>query len=53
MGLSQGVTLALTSSKESELQTVAALFAQGKIEELRAEMQVAPFRSRTPELLNF
>ena len=35
-GLVHGITTALTSSKESELQTVAALFAQGKIEELRA-----------------
>ena len=35
-GLVQGITTALASNKESELQTVAALFAQGKIEELRA-----------------
>ncbi len=35
-GLVHGITTALASSKESELQTVAALFAQGKIEELRA-----------------
>ncbi len=35
-GLVHGLTTALASSKESELQTVAALFAQGKIEELRA-----------------
>ena len=36
-GLTQGVTTALTSSKESELQTTAALFAAGQIETLRAE----------------
>jgi prepilin-type N-terminal cleavage/methylation domain-containing protein len=35
-GLVHGITTALASTKESELQTVAALFAQGKIEELRA-----------------
>jgi prepilin-type N-terminal cleavage/methylation domain-containing protein len=35
-GLVHGITTALASNKESELQTVAALFAQGKIEELRA-----------------
>ena len=36
-GLTQGVTTALTSSKESELQTTAALYAAGLIETLRAE----------------
>jgi prepilin-type N-terminal cleavage/methylation domain-containing protein len=36
-GLTQGVTMALTSSKESELQTTAALLAAGLIETLRAE----------------
>ena len=36
-GLTHGITTALGSSKESELQTIAALFAQGKIELLRAE----------------
>jgi prepilin-type N-terminal cleavage/methylation domain-containing protein len=40
-GLTQGVTTALTSSKESELQTTAALFAAGQIETLRAEGGVA------------
>jgi len=35
-GLTLGITTALGSSKESEWQSVAALFAQGKIEELRA-----------------
>jgi prepilin-type N-terminal cleavage/methylation domain-containing protein len=37
VGLTQGVTLALSSSKESEQQTSAALFAAGVIESLRAE----------------
>jgi prepilin-type N-terminal cleavage/methylation domain-containing protein len=37
VGLTQGVTLALMSSKESELQTTASLFAAGLIESLRAE----------------
>jgi general secretion pathway protein I len=36
-GLTHGITTALGSSKDSELQTIAALFAQGKIETLRAE----------------
>ena len=36
-GLTHGITTALESSKESELQTTAALFAAGKIETLRAE----------------
>jgi len=35
-GLTQGITTALMSNKESELQTAAALLAQGRIEELRA-----------------
>jgi prepilin-type N-terminal cleavage/methylation domain-containing protein len=37
VGLTQGITTALSSSKESELQTVAALLAAGRIETLRAE----------------
>jgi general secretion pathway protein I len=37
VGLTQGITLAVSSSKESELQTAAALFASGQIETLRAE----------------
>jgi general secretion pathway protein I len=37
VGLTHGITTALDSSKESEQQTVAALFAAGKIETLRAE----------------
>jgi prepilin-type N-terminal cleavage/methylation domain-containing protein len=36
-GLTQGVATALTSSKESELQTTAALLAAGRIETVRAE----------------
>ena len=36
-GLARGLTTALSSAKESELQTTAALFAAGQIEELRAE----------------
>jgi prepilin-type N-terminal cleavage/methylation domain-containing protein len=37
VGLTQGITTALGSSKESELQTTASLFAAGQIEKLRAE----------------
>ena len=37
VGLTQGMTTALSSSKESELQTTAALIAAGQIEELRAD----------------
>lgn len=37
VGLTEGITTALDSSKESELQTTAALFAAGQIELLRAE----------------
>jgi prepilin-type N-terminal cleavage/methylation domain-containing protein len=37
VGLTQGITTALASSKEAELQTTAALFAAGQIELLRAE----------------
>jgi type IV pilus modification protein PilV len=36
-GLTQGIAAAFRSSKESELQSVAALFAAGVIETLRAE----------------
>ena len=36
-GLTHGLTTALSSSKESELQTTAALIAAGRIETLRAE----------------
>ena len=37
VGLTQGITTALGSGKESELQTTAALFAAGQIELLRAQ----------------
>lgn len=37
VALTQGITAALVSSKESELQTGAALIAAGQIETLRAE----------------
>ena len=37
VGLTHGITTALTSSKESELQTAAALMAAGRIEWLQAE----------------
>ena len=37
VGLTQGITTALTSSKESELQTSAALLAAAQIETIRAE----------------
>jgi prepilin-type N-terminal cleavage/methylation domain-containing protein len=37
VGLTQGLTVALHSTKESELQTTAALFAAGQIETVRAE----------------
>ncbi len=36
VGLTQGISTALGSSKESELQTTAAAFASGQIEILRA-----------------
>jgi len=36
VGLTEGLTTALSSSKESELQTTAALFAAGQLESLRA-----------------
>jgi prepilin-type N-terminal cleavage/methylation domain-containing protein len=37
VGLTQGFTTALASSKDSELQTTAALYAAGQIEMLRAQ----------------
>ena len=40
-GLTQGISLALASSKESELQSTAALFASGQIELLRAQGDLA------------
>src|SRR5947207_8953671 len=40
VGLTQGITTALSSTKESELQTAAALIAAGQIEMLRADGSV-------------
>lgn len=37
VGLTQGITTALGCGKESELQTIAAQLAAGKVEELRAD----------------
>ena len=37
VGLAQGITTALTSTKETEIQTAAALLAAGQIELLRAD----------------
>jgi Tfp pilus assembly protein PilV len=37
VGLTEGITTALRSNKESELQTAAALIAAGQIETLKAE----------------
>ncbi len=37
VGLTEGITSALASSKESEVQTAAALIAAGQIESLRSE----------------
>ena len=37
VGLTEGITLALKSNKESELQSTAALYAAGVIETLRAD----------------
>jgi type II secretory pathway pseudopilin PulG len=36
-GLTRGITVALASNKESEVQTAAALLAAGQIETLRAD----------------
>ena len=41
VGLTEGLSTALVSSKESEVQTTAALLAAGQIETLRAESFVA------------
>ena len=40
-GLTRGMTTALSSNKESELQAAAALLAAGQIETLRAEGYIA------------
>jgi prepilin-type N-terminal cleavage/methylation domain-containing protein len=42
VGLTQGITSALSSSKETELQTVAALLAAARLETLRAEAYLVP-----------
>ena len=41
VGLTQGLTTALSSSKEAEVQTAAALLAAGQIELLRADEYLA------------
>lgn len=41
VGLAHGISLALSSSKEAELQTTASMYAAGVIEELRAEGGIA------------
>lgn len=41
VGLAHGITTALSSSKESESQTAAAMYAAGLIETLRAEGDIA------------
>jgi Tfp pilus assembly protein PilV len=40
VGFVQATTTALSSSKESELQTTAALLASGRIEKLRADGEI-------------
>ena len=40
VGLTQGITTALGSSKEAEVQTAAAMIAAGQIEILRAELDL-------------
>jgi prepilin-type N-terminal cleavage/methylation domain-containing protein len=37
VGLAHGISIALASSKEAELQTTASMYAAGLIEELRAQ----------------
>lgn len=41
VGLTLGITTALTSNKESELQTAAALIAAGQMEQLQADRILA------------
>jgi type IV pilus modification protein PilV len=45
VGLVRGITTALGSGKESELQTTAGLFAAGLIEDLRAEGDITDGQS--------
>jgi general secretion pathway protein I len=40
VGLAHGISTALASSKEAELQTTAAMYAAGLIEDLRAEGEI-------------
>ena len=49
VGLTQGVTTALSSSKDSEVQTAAALLAAGQIETLRAEGYLTEGEKESPE----
>ena len=46
VALTGGITTALSSSKEGEVQTVAALFASGKIELTRVEGAIAEGETR-------
>jgi len=46
VGLVHGISMALASSKEAELQTTASMFAAGLIEELRAEGGVTDGQSQ-------
>ncbi len=39
-GMTRGITTALSSNKESELQTAASLVAAGQIETLRASKEI-------------
>ena len=45
LGISQGITTALSSSKESERQTTAAMLAAGQIEMVRADGWIEPGES--------
>jgi general secretion pathway protein I len=40
VGLTQGITAALSSGKESEVQTTAVLLASGRLEKLRADGEI-------------
>ncbi len=40
VGFIQGTTTAISSSKESEIQTTAALLASGRIEQIRADGEI-------------
>jgi general secretion pathway protein I len=45
VGLAHGITTSLSSSKESEMQTAASMYAAGLIENLRAEGDLADGQS--------